>query len=1098
MKIKNLLIANRGEIAIRIARAASELGIRTTALCSADDTKSLHTRMTDKLILLEGTGTSAYLDLDGIIAAARAGGCNSIHPGYGFLSENAYFAKRCAEEGIAFVGPTPAMLDLFGDKVRARTLAGQCDIPLLPGTSGPVTLEEAGIFLQQLGPDGAVMIKALSGGGGRGMRPVYNRNELEEAFSRCRSESLAAFGNDELFVEQLIRRPRHIEIQIIGDGKQVIHMGERDCTLQRRNQKVIEVAPCGYLSPTLRQKLIDASLRMAGKVSYQSLGTVEFLVDTETNAEEAYYFMEVNPRLQVEHTVTEELTGVDLVKTQLEIACGKSLAELDLPDWGGTPKGYAIQLRINMETMDEKGNTSPSGGTLSAYEIPSGKDVRVDGYGYSGYTVNPAFDSLLAKLIVYSASPRYEDMVKKAYRTLSEFRIEGVTTNISFLQNLLCLPEVMHNDFHTRLIEEKATELASGSQSHFNSYFQIPGSPPSLSPEKDDPELLPDTFPVRSAMQGKVVEIFVRIGDAVKSGQKLAVIGAMKMEHVVCSEKSGYVSRILIRVNDTIPKGVSLFYIQEAEVGESSGMSSDSIDLNSIRPDLCEVMDRHAFTLDEKRLDAVERRRMKNQRTARENVEDLCDPGSFIEYGSLVVAAQRRRRSLEDLMQKTPADGLITGFGTVNRDFLGEEKTRCMVMAYDFTVLAGTQGLMNHKKMDRMLHLANEWKIPVVLFAEGGGGRPSDTDIDIVAGLYLSTFHRFAAMSGHAPLIGIVEGRCFAGNAVLLGCCDVIIATRQSNIGMGGPAMIEGGGLGVVKPEEIGPIDVQTRNGVVDICVADEKEAVSIAKKYLSYFQGKMNSWEAADQRHLRWIVPENRLRVYDVRKAIRIMADTDSFLELRADFGRGIITGLVRIEGHPFGLMANDNAHMSGAIQADDADKAARFMQMCNAHRLPIISLCDTPGFMVGPEIEKQAQVRHACRLFVVGAKITVPCFTIVLRKGYGLGAMAMAAGGFHESFFTISWPAGEFGGMGLEGAIRHALKKELEAISDEAERESTFQFFVKEAYARGKAINMASYMEVDAVIDPAETRPWLLRGLKSVSATCTKDRCRLFIDTW
>jgi len=338
----------------------------------------------------------------------------------------------------------------------------------------------------------------------------------------------------------------------------------------------------------------------------------------------------------------------------------------------------------------------------------------------------------------------------------------------------------MHNDFHTRLIEEKATELASGSQSHFNSYFQLPGSSPFPSSEKDDPELLPGTFPVRSAMQGKVVEIFVRIGDAVTAGQKLAVIGAMKMEHVVYSEKSGYVSRILIRVNDTIPKGVSLFYIQEAEVNESSGMNSESIDLNSIRPDLSEVMDRHAFTLDEKRLDAVERRRMKSQRTARENVEDLCDPESFIEYGSLVVAAQRRRRSLEDLMQKTPADGLITGIGTVNRDFFGEEKTRCMVMAYDFTVLAGTQGLMNHKKMDRMLNLANEWKLPIVLFAEGGGGRPSDTDIDIVAGLYLSTFHRFAAMSGHASLIGIVEGRCFAGNAVLLGCCDVIIATRQS------------------------------------------------------------------------------------------------------------------------------------------------------------------------------------------------------------------------------------------------------------------------------------------------------------------------------
>jgi len=420
------------------------------------------------------------------------------------------------------------------------------------------------------------------------------------------------------------------------------------------------------------------------------------------------------------------------------------------------------------------------------------------------------------------------------------------------------------------------------------------------------------------------------------------------------------------------------------------------------------------------------------------------------------------------------------------------------VLAYDFTVLAGTQGLMNHKKMDRMLHIANEWRLPTVFFAEGGGGRPGDTDANIVAGLDLTTFSRFAALSGKAPVIGIVEGPCFAGNAALLGCCDVIIATRSSNIGMGGPAMIEGGGLGVVRPEDIGPIDVQTHNGVVDIAVENEKEAVSVAKKYLSYFQGEVTQWEAADQPLLRWLIPENRLRVYDVRAVIEALADTGSVLELRPHFGPGMVTSLVRIEGRPLGVMANDPRHMGGAIEAEDADKAARFMQLCNVHRLPILSLCDTPGFMVGPEVEVRAQVRHVCRMFVVGAHTAVPFFTVVLRKGYGLGAMAMSAGGFHDSFFTASWPTGEFGGMGLEGAVRHGFRKELEAIKDPVEREATYKFFVEQAYAMGKAMNMASYLEIDSVIDPAETRRWIMRGLKSVSNSYSGDKGRAFIDPW
>jgi len=539
---------------------------------------------------------------------------------------------------------------------------------------------------------------------------------------------------------------------------------------------------------------------------------------------------------------------------------------------------------------------------------------------------------------------------------------------------------------------------------------------------------------------------------------------------------------------------------KEEPAGKCSPPLKKETNTNTIRPELIEMIHRHAFGLDENRPDAVAKRQQKNQRTARANVYDLCDSGSFIEYGALAIAAQRGRRSVDDLISKTPADGLIAGVGSVNGSSFGDDKARCMVMAYDYTVLAGTQGYFNHKKMDRMLKLAYEHRLPLVFFAEGGGGRPGDVDaIGIMtAGLDLSTFGAFAKLSGRVPLIGVVSGPCFAGNAALLGCCDVIVATKNSNIGMGGPVMVEGGGLGIFKPEEIGPMDIQTQNGVVDIEAADDIEVVAVAKKYLSYFQGTTSRWEAADPLRLRDLIPENSRRAYNVRTVIKTIADTDSFLELRPKFGPGIITGFIRIEGRPFGVMANNCMHMSGAIEAEGADKAARLMQLCNAYGLPILSLCDTPGFMVGPEIEKRAQVRHVCRMFVVGSHVTTPYFTIVLRRGYGLGAMAMAKGGFHESFFTAAWPTGEFGAMGLEGAIKAGFKKELAAIADPQEREKLYEQLLAQLRERGKAVNIASYLEIDSVIDPADTRKWIMQGIKSVPARRSQEAGHSFVDPW
>jgi acetyl-CoA carboxylase carboxyltransferase component len=537
----------------------------------------------------------------------------------------------------------------------------------------------------------------------------------------------------------------------------------------------------------------------------------------------------------------------------------------------------------------------------------------------------------------------------------------------------------------------------------------------------------------------------------------------------------------------------------EVEAGKKFKSRDRQVDQEPMRADLQEVIERHSWGLDERRPEAVARRRETSQRTIRENIKDLCD-GHFMEYGALAVAAQRQRRTMEDLMSRTPADGVVAGIGQVNGALFGEDKARCMIIAYDYTVLAGTQGFFGHKKKDRMLRLAHEQRLPVVLFAEGGGGRPGDVDADgvVVAGLDIATFAMFARLSGKVPVIGIVSGRCFAGNAVLLGCCDVIIAAQNANIGMAGPVMIEGGGLGVFKPEDIGPMNVQTNNGVVDIAVADDAEAVAVARKYLSYFQGALSQWEAADQRLLRNMIPEQRRYVYDVRAIIKTIADTGSFLELRPKFGQEMITGFIRIEGRPFGVIANNCKHQAGAIEAEGADKAARLMQLCNAHGLPMVSLVDTPGFMVGPEIERRAQVRHICRMFVVGSHLSVPFFTVFLRRGYGLGAQAMAKGGFHEPFFAVAWPTGEFGGMGLEGFVRAGFKKELEAVKDPQEREALYEKLLALLYERGKAINMASYLEIDAVIDPADTRRWIMEGLKAAPAERTERTGHDFVDTW
>ena len=1049
MGFKKILIANRGEIAIRIMRASSDLGISTVAVFSEDDSESLHRTIADESFQLEGQGVFAYLDIEGIINIAKENAVDAIHPGYGFLAENADFTKRCDEEGIAFIGPNLEHIELFGDKGRARKAASDAGVPVLKGIDRPVTVEEAKEFFESLGDSSGMMIKAVAGGGGRGSRAVL-----------------------------------------------------------------------------------------------KALGTFEFLVDVNARDDEpGFAFIETNARLQVEHTVTEEVTGVDIVQTQILLAQGSTLDELGLDYSGvGTPRGYAIQNRINMETLSPDGIVRPSGGTLRSYEAPSGPGVRTDGFGYAGYTTSPSFDSLLAKVITHSTNPNFEVAVQRSLRALSEFRIEGVDTNIPFLVNVLNHSDFFDGSVHTRWVDENVATLAKEPEADgpkkwvetqevsiateatqqaspltgtapvmvdaanplalFDYDRQVKDTQKVAESGEDTSDVMqgPDgTVGIAAPIQGTIIQISVKEGDEIRAGQELLIMEAMKMEHVIKADTSGIVKKINVSESDIIVEGHPLAFVQETDLGESELQVEDDVDLDYIRPDLAEAYERHAYTLDENRPEAVAKRYGRGYRMPRENISQLVDEGTFKEYGPLVVARQHQRRTDEELRQQTPADGLVAGIGSINGKKFSPGRARAMVLSYDYTVLAGTQGGRNHYKQDRMFELAERFKLPVVFFTEGGGGRPGDDRTGPGVAFDTHTFTAFSQLSGWVPLVGVTNGRCFAGNTALLACCDVIIATENSTIAMGGPAMVESGGLGVYTPEELGPMSFQVPNGVVDILVKDESEAVEAAKKYLSYFQGPIDEWEAPDQRKLRHIVPENRMRLYDMREIIETIADKGSVLEIREKFGIGVITSFIRVEGKPMGVIANNPHHIAGAIDSDGADKGARFVQLCDAFDIPILSLMDCPGMMVGPDVESTALVRHCVRMFNAGANLTTPMFLNVVRKAYGLGVQAMCGASSFMGFFSVAWPTAEFAGMAIEGSVKLGYRKELEAIEDPEERLAEYQRRVDRAYHNAKAVNASAGYGIDDVIDPADTRSWIVMGLNSVPPTPERTTKKYpFIDTW
>ncbi|HEY0560896.1 MAG TPA: carboxyl transferase domain-containing protein [Frankiaceae bacterium] len=1079
-----LLVANRGEIALRVVRAAQERSIPTVGVFAADEAGAAHARLADEAVALPGDGPAAYRDAAALVAAGVDTGCTHVHPGYGFLSEDPAFARACAAAGLVFVGPSPEVLEVFGDKVAARDAAVTAGVPVVEATDGTASLETVAAFLAEH-PDG-VMLKAQSAGGGRGLRIVRDAAELPAAHARCLAEAAAVSGSAALFAEELVPEARHIEVQVLGvpdapavadSGRvRVVALGDRDCSVQRGMQKLIEQAPAPELPDDLRFDLHAAAVTLCCAARLVGLATVEFLV-----AGDRYVFCEVNPRLQVEHTVTEEVTGLDLVGLSLAVAAGARYDDLELPPGvtartGHPPQGrvadaigIALQVRLNAETVDAAGRVAAGTGTVTAFTPPTGTGVRVETHVRPGTEITGRYDSLLAKLVTHVRSTLPDAARARARAALLETDLRGVPTNRALLLAVLDDRDFAAGPVTTQWLPAalprllaRAAELAD----------DAPAAAAARAPAPDpEPALEPGETAIRVELPGTVVAVAAP-GTVVPAGGELAVLEAMKMQHAVPAPAVVEVTRVFAAPGRVLAAGAVLLATRPAEAA-AEVVAGDGLPLEAIRDDLAEVLARHHRTTDEARADRLQKLRDRGRRTARENLADLVDPGSFVEYGALALAAQRQRRSVEELLDTTPADGLVGGTATVNAGLV-DGPGDAVVMSYDYTVLAGTQGMVNHDKTDRLLELAARRRLPVVMFPEGGGGRPGDTD-RVTTALGVPTFRRLAELRGKVPLVAVVSGRCFAGNAALAGTCDVIIATPDANLGMGGPAMIEGGGLGVVAPEDIGPIDVQTRNGVVDVLAADEAEAVGLARKYLAFFQGRTPEGKAPDPRLARHVVPADRLRSYDVRAAIAALVDADSELELRPRYGRGIVTALARVEGHPLAVLANDSRVLGGAIDAEAAQKAREFLRLARDFGLPVLSLCDTPGFMVGPAAEEQASVRRFAELFAAGAELQVPIGMIVLRKGYGLGAMAMAMGHLQTPQFTVAWPTGELGPMGLEGAVRLGFRRELEAAADEAERQALYDGLVALAYEHGKALNAATLAEIDDVIDPADSRRWI-----------------------
>ncbi len=1105
--LNRVLIANRGEIAIRIARAADALGIESVSVHAPADALGLHTRVTTDTRVIGASGgdpIKAYLDIEALIEVARESGCDCVHPGYGFLSENAEFARRCLAEDLIFIGPRPETLALFGDKVQAKALARDKGVPTVPGSHAALaSAGEAEAVAGKLGYP--VMLKAAAGGGGRGMRRVDAAAEMAACFAGAAREAEAAFGDGAIFVEKLVANPRHIEVQILADGAgDIVHLFERDCSVQLRNQKVVEIAPAAGLDPALRQRILDDAVVLAKAAGYINAGTVEFLVDPELGER---YFIECNPRIQVEHTVTEAVTGIDLVEAQFRIAAGETLADLGLATQAfvPAPRGYAVQARV----------TATGAGTITAYKEPAGPGVRVDSCGYLGLAPPPQFDPMFAKVIgVSNSTGSLASALDRTARALAEFQIDGLPTNLASLQAILARPELAAGDARTTLLAdhpELTAQTAPGPSSSAKtllgqqaaalnggraSIIQVLTAGPSL-------DVRDGEAGVECPMAGAVVELTARPGATVAAGDTLLVVSAMKMETAVTAPCAGVVAELVaVEVGGSVAAGQIVATITPSTTGDTGprhyGADSWAPTLEAVRQ-LQAIA--HARLAPGSTDPGVVRQRNRGKLTCRERIDLLLDPGSFHEIGS--VAGFASYDADGQIADFTPASH-VGGWGRI-------DGRTAVVCADDFTSRGGHADGAIGAKSGHIDRLALEFNCPSIRLLDGSSGGGSvaamvpkqqaegqssakESSGAITAGRPRVSGGGGSMLPGHlgstmfteqlatVPVVNVLLGSVVGIGAAkaVLGHFSVMVRDIAQLFVAGPPVVAHAMGYDITK-EELGDWRIHCLNGSVDNLAETEEEAVAQTKRFLSYLPASV--YEAppviatddpADRREeeLFSLIPRKRTTTFDIRRAIRLMADKGSFFELGALWGTDQVVGFARFNGHPVGILASDSRHVNGgALTADGCDKLKRHIDVCDLFHLPILNLIDNPGFAVGLEHERAGTIRKGGEWMIAFAQAQVPIFTVIMRRSFGVAGNNFATPRSGVSA-RVAWPAADVGGIPPEGGIEAAYKRQLAEAADPVALRAEINARIESA--RGP-LGPLNRFQMEEMIDPRDTRRWV-----------------------
>ena len=1109
--LQRVLISNRGEIAIRIARAAAGAGMESVGIFAPVDANALHARFTTRAVEIgkgipEQSAVSAYLQIEEIIRTAREQGCDCIHPGYGFLAENAEFAERCEAEGLTFIGPSADVLRLFGDKVAARRFAESLGIPVVRGSDEALTgVDDAVARAAEIGYP--VMLKAAAGGGGRGMRLVERPEDMATSFARCQSEAEAAFGNGAIFLEQVMDQPRHIEVQVLGDATgNLVHLFDRDCSAQQRYQKVVEIAPAPGLEGSLRERILDDAVKLARASGYTNAGTVEFLVVPETGQ---HFFIECNPRIQVEHTVTEEVMGVDLVEAQLSIAGGASLADIGLGDQAavGSPRRYAVQARV----------VTRGSGTITAYKEPSGPGVRVDACGYAGYAPPPQFDPLLAKVI--GSGGTYSSALARTTRALSEFHIAGIPSNLAQLQALLASSTMQAGDARTT----SADAVPGASKTSMNGHggiltlldqqtramgLRALGDSSTATRTSTAAALAvgDGQQAVASPSAGTLLELLVKEGEAVVQGQQLLVMSAMKMETVVAAPCDGVLAGLqALEPGDHIETGQVLAVITAS--GSASSPGDDAVVDDTWAPMLGQIARLQELAHERLQPDSADpgvvRQRSRGKLTCRERISLLLDEGSFREIGS--VAGFASYDDMGTITDFTPANH-VGGWGAI-----AGRKT--VVCADDFTSRGGHADGAVAGKAAYLDRLSLQLRIPSVRLLDGSSGGGSvaamvpaqsqegertakESRGAIAAGRPRVVGGGGSHLPGHlgssmyaeqlstVPVVNMLLGSVVGIGAAkaVLGHFSVMVRDISQLFVAGPPVVTHAMGYDITK-EDLGDWRIHCRNGSVDNLAESEEEAAELTRRFLSYLPQNVyeaaprlapNPDDPADRREeeLFTLVPRKRTTTFDIRKAIRLMADRDSFFEIGPMWGTDQVTGFVRFNGYPVGVIASDSQHINGgALTAAGCEKLIRHLDLCDLFHIPVLNLVDNPGFAVGVEHEITGTIRKGGEWMVAFSQVSVPIFTVLMRRSFGVAGNNYATPQDRPSM-RVTWPAADVGGIPPEGGIEAAYRRQLaEADDPEAFRA---EIMARIETARGPLGPLGRF-QIEEVIDPRDTRAYV-----------------------